>query len=155
MTGHANGVDYHSPSWATCITRAECACNSWNTISAPWSGHWDMSWTFTVWDRFGLSDAGICSWVSTIFGDERASYESLLKLIKNGTPDDWQETFISKYATAQAWGGWAETWATLPTHHGYVETAHFFWLKLSFGYVGRLWLPMWVFDPLHYLMFRP
>jgi hypothetical protein len=47
-----------------------------------------------------------------LFGDERASYEDAMKShYQNGAPANWQDSFISAYATMHPWEDWAETWA--------------------------------------------
>jgi hypothetical protein len=47
-----------------------------------------------------------------LFGDERQDYgECLQAHYKNGPPDDWDQRFISSYASAHPWEDWAETWA--------------------------------------------
>ena len=47
-----------------------------------------------------------------LFGDERASYaDSLDRHYKFGAPADWQETFISEYATMHPWEDFAECFA--------------------------------------------
>jgi hypothetical protein len=47
-----------------------------------------------------------------LFGDERKDYGQALKEhYKNGPPADWQERFVSAYATSHPWEDWAETWA--------------------------------------------
>ena len=47
-----------------------------------------------------------------LFGDERADYGlALERYYQTGAPPDWQERFISAYATAHSWEDWAETWA--------------------------------------------
>jgi len=47
-----------------------------------------------------------------IFGDERADYgEALKRHHAAGPPADWQERFVSAYASAHPWEDWAETWA--------------------------------------------
>lgn len=47
-----------------------------------------------------------------LFGDERADYgECLKRHHANGPPDDWQNTFVTAYATMHPWEDWAETWA--------------------------------------------
>lgn len=47
-----------------------------------------------------------------LFGDERADYgESLKRHHEHGPPTDWQDTFVTAYATMHAWEDWAETWA--------------------------------------------
>jgi hypothetical protein len=48
----------------------------------------------------------------SLFGDERADYgASLNAYYENGAPADWQERFVSAYATSHPWEDWAETWA--------------------------------------------
>jgi hypothetical protein len=47
-----------------------------------------------------------------LFGDERADYgEALQHHYKNGPPDDWNDRYISTYASAHPWEDWAESWA--------------------------------------------
>lgn len=47
-----------------------------------------------------------------LFGDERQDYgEALKSHYKNGPASDWQQQFISAYASAHPWEDWAETWA--------------------------------------------
>jgi len=46
------------------------------------------------------------------FGDERADYSAALQRhYAEGAPGDWQEEFVSAYASAHPWEDWAETWA--------------------------------------------
>jgi hypothetical protein len=48
----------------------------------------------------------------TVFGDERASYEEALERHYASPPAaDWQEHFVSAYATMHPWEDFAETWA--------------------------------------------
>ena len=47
-----------------------------------------------------------------LFGDERADYgASLQSHYEQGPPGDWQQRFVTAYATAHPWEDWAETWA--------------------------------------------
>jgi hypothetical protein len=47
-----------------------------------------------------------------LFGDEREDYgESLQHHYKDGLPDNWNQHFISSYASSHPWEDWAETWA--------------------------------------------
>ena len=48
-----------------------------------------------------------------IFGDESADYAQALDTYYagGGAPDDWQDHYVSAYATAHPWEDWAETWA--------------------------------------------
>jgi hypothetical protein len=46
------------------------------------------------------------------FGDERANYaEALQRHYQSGPPRDWQQRFVSAYASAHPWEDWAESWA--------------------------------------------
>ncbi|HEX8342656.1 MAG TPA: putative zinc-binding peptidase [Tepidisphaeraceae bacterium] len=63
------------------------------------------------WDLL-VSDSPRLEAFRQLFGDERASYaEALQRHYQNGAPAEWQETFISAYATMHPWEDWAETWA--------------------------------------------
>lgn len=47
-----------------------------------------------------------------LFGDERRDYrQALSEHYAQGPPANWQQRFISEYASAHAWEDWAETWA--------------------------------------------
>ena len=47
-----------------------------------------------------------------LFGDERANYgEALKRYYASGAPQNWQDNYISAYATAHPWEDWAESWA--------------------------------------------
>ena len=47
-----------------------------------------------------------------VFGDERPDYQEALNTHYNqGPPPDWQDHFISSYASAHPWEDFAETWA--------------------------------------------
>jgi hypothetical protein len=47
-----------------------------------------------------------------LFGDERENYAaSLARHYESGPPADWQNRFVSAYASAHPWEDWAEVWA--------------------------------------------
>jgi hypothetical protein len=47
-----------------------------------------------------------------VFGDDTQDYGAALAThYDNGPPADWQETFVSAYASSHPWEDWAETWA--------------------------------------------
>ncbi|MGC3992732.1 MAG: putative zinc-binding metallopeptidase [Propionicimonas sp.] len=47
-----------------------------------------------------------------LFGDERASYaDAIARHYRTGAPDDWQDAFISEYATMHPWEDFAESFA--------------------------------------------
>jgi hypothetical protein len=68
------------------------------------SGHY--YWECLVRDRAPLDE------FRRLFGDERRDYgEALAAYHEQGAPADWQERFVSAYASAHPWEDWAETWA--------------------------------------------
>jgi hypothetical protein len=47
-----------------------------------------------------------------VFGDDRQDYNAALQAYyQGGPPKDWQENYVSAYATSHPWEDWAETWA--------------------------------------------
>ncbi|KLU25154.1 hypothetical protein EOS_16320 [Caballeronia mineralivorans PML1(12)] len=47
-----------------------------------------------------------------MFGDERVDYAQALQVhYENGPPANWEESYVSAYATTHPWEDWAETWA--------------------------------------------
>lgn len=60
-----------------------------------------------------------------VFGDERQDYsESLKRHYENGPPPDWDQSFVSSYATSHPWEDWAETWAHYLHMIDTLDTAH-------------------------------
>lgn len=60
------------------------------------------------------------------FGDERQNYAQALERHYNqGAPDNWQQQFISTYASAHPWEDWAETWAHYLHLMETLETAYY------------------------------
>jgi len=65
-------------------------------------------WDRLIWDTEWLDE------FRRLFGDERADYgESMARNYKEGPPADWQQRFVSSYASSHPWEDWAETWAHL------------------------------------------
>jgi hypothetical protein len=92
-----------------------------------------------------------------LFGDERANYALALQRYYNvNAPLNWQEQFISAYATTHPWEDFAETFAhylhivdTLATIHeaglgqvGAVEVATLDPYNASFAELGGAWIAM-------------
>ena len=75
-------------------------------------GHFRHEIGHYYWDVFYRHDEGAAEQFRTIFGDERTDYDTALKqYYANGIPADWNNSFISQYATSHPWEDWAETWA--------------------------------------------
>ena len=67
-----------------------------------------------------------------LFGDERKDYAAALEAYyNNGAPADWNQRFISQYATAHPWEDWAETWAHYLHMMDTLETAWSFGIRID------------------------
>jgi len=74
-------------------------------------GHFRHEVGHYFWDVL-VRDGGQLEASRKIFGDERADYgQALEHYYANGVWSDWQERFISAYATSHPWEDFAETWA--------------------------------------------
>jgi hypothetical protein len=66
------------------------------------------------------------------FGDERADYgEGLKRHYEQGPPDNWQESYVSAYATMHPWEDWAETFAHYLHMTDTLDTAASYGLSLE------------------------
>jgi hypothetical protein len=66
------------------------------------------------------------------FGDERSDYaQALARHYAEGPPADWQQNFVSAYASAHPWEDWAETCAHYLLVLDAVQTASAWGLQLA------------------------
>ncbi|MDB5379638.1 MAG: putative cytosolic protein [Rubritepida sp.] len=74
-------------------------------------GHFRHESGHYFWDRL-VRDGGRLEDCRAVFGDDSQDYEAALQHhYDQGPPADWQEHFVSAYATAHPWEDFAETWA--------------------------------------------
>jgi hypothetical protein len=74
-------------------------------------GHFRHEIGHYYWDRL-IANSDRLEGFRQNFGDERPDYgQALRDYYQKGAPADWQEHFISAYASAHPWEDWAETWA--------------------------------------------
>jgi hypothetical protein len=74
-------------------------------------GHFRHEVGHHYWDIL-VRDGGKVDACRDIFGDDRQDYGAALhRHYQQGTPENWQETFVSSYATSHPWEDFAETWA--------------------------------------------
>jgi hypothetical protein len=110
LTGHADGVITVN------IAEADDAEREKRRVSMhePYRtllGHFRHEIGHYYWDRL-IRDGEKLEGFREIFGDERQDYGAALQAYyKNGPPADWQNNFISAYASSHPWEDWAETWA--------------------------------------------
>jgi hypothetical protein len=74
-------------------------------------GHFRHESAHYYWDRL-IRGTRWHEYFRGRFGDERIDYdEALRRHYEDGPPSDWQNHFVSAYASSHPWEDWAETWA--------------------------------------------
>jgi hypothetical protein len=122
LTGHAAGVITINVAEADDAERERRR----STLGEPYRtllGHMRHESGHYYWDRLIASSPEIEEF-RTLFGDERADYgDALRSYYGRKCPDDWQEHFVTAYATSHPWEDWAETWAQYLHMVDSIETA--------------------------------
>lgn len=86
-------------------------------------GHFRHEIGHYYWDRL-IQNSDRLPAFRELFGDETQDYGlALQNHYAKGPPADWQENFVSAYASAHPWEDWAETWAHYLHIGDAVETA--------------------------------
>jgi hypothetical protein len=128
MTGHDDGIITLSLTEADDADRARIR----GAMGEPYRtllGHFRHEVGHYYWDRL-IRDAGREEAFRAVFGDERADYgEALQRHHDQGPPADWQQSFVSAYATMHPWEDWAESWAHYLHIVDTLETAGAFGLR--------------------------
>jgi hypothetical protein len=110
MTGHDNGVVTIALTEADDLERERRRLQ----MGEPYRtilGHFRHEVGHHFWDIL-VRDGGRLDACRAVFGDDTADYEQALKdHYANGAPADWQDNFVSSYATSHPWEDFAETWA--------------------------------------------
>lgn len=131
MTGHASGVITILLQEADSVLREQIR----KQLQEPYRtliGHLRHEVGHYFWERLVANDETFLSNFRDIFGNEELNYSDALQTYyKKGAPENWRDSFISKYATSHPWEDWAETWAHYLHVMDMVETAHFFGLKVN------------------------
>jgi hypothetical protein len=110
MTGHDNGLI------TLALTEADDAEREKRRLEMgePYRtllGHFRHEVGHYFWDVL-VRDRGQLDACRATFGDDRMDYgEALQRHYANGPPPDWQQHFVSAYATTHPWEDFAETWA--------------------------------------------
>jgi len=123
MTGHADGVITLNIAEADPAQREKTR----EEMGEPYRtllGHFRHESGHFYFDRLVVNS----TWQEpfrALFGDERQDYSASLKThYDNGPPPDWNERFVSAYASMHPWEDWAETWAHYLHMVDTLETAH-------------------------------
>jgi hypothetical protein len=128
LTGHSNGMVTINVNEADDAYRENMRKEmreAYRTVL----GHFRHEVGHYYWNRL-VADTPWLERVRAMFGDERKSYaEACERHYREGPPDDWQDEFVSAYATMHPWEDWAESWShylhitdTLDTANAYALT---------------------------------
>jgi hypothetical protein len=111
MTGHNNGLITLALKEADDAVREQVR----EAMGEPYRtllGHFRHESGHYFWDRLVAPDPESLASFRALFGDERENYTAALKKhYAEGAPPDWQENFLSAYASAHPWEDFAESWA--------------------------------------------
>jgi hypothetical protein len=93
-------------------------------------GHFRHEIGHYIWDRL-IKEGGKLAGCRRLFGDDRRDYGAgLERYYRDGAPMDWQNRFVSAYASSHPWEDWAETWAHYLHIIDTLETARAFGLTV-------------------------
>ncbi|MET0356428.1 MAG: putative zinc-binding metallopeptidase, partial [Cellvibrio sp.] len=130
MTGHANGLITLNINEADSATREKVR----EQMAEPYRtllGHFRHESGHYYWDLLVRNSEWLGS-LRELFGDDSEDYSDALKnYYENGPALDWQQNYVSAYASSHPWEDWAETWAHYLHITDTLETAHEFGIKVS------------------------
>ena len=110
MTGHDNGLITIALTEADDIERERRRLQ----MGEPYRtllGHFRHEVGHYFWDVL-VRDGGKLEACRAVFGDDSMDYgEALQRHYNEGPPADWQQNYVSAYATTHPWEDFAETWA--------------------------------------------
>ena len=129
MTGHDEGMITIALKEADDAER-EARRTSMHEPYRTLLGHFRHEIGHYYWDRL-VRDQNKQDACRALFGDDRIDYdEALEKYYKEGVPVNWQENYVSFYATSHPWEDFAETWAHYFHIMDCLETSQAFGLEV-------------------------
>jgi len=94
-------------------------------------GHFRHEIGHYYWDRLIAGGPALAGF-RELFGDEQQDYQQALqRYYQEGPPANWQDRWISAYATTHPWEDWAESWAHYLHMTDTLETAAAMGLRLT------------------------
>jgi len=130
MTGHDNGIITINIAEADEAERARNK-QDFGERYRTLLGHFRHEIGHYYWDVL-IKDGTALGKYRALFGDERKDYAAALETYyANGAPADWNQRYISQYATAHPWEDWAETWAHYLHMMDTLETAWSFGIRID------------------------
>lgn len=110
VTGHENGLIAIRAAEADDVTREQVRV-SMNEPYRTMLGHFRHETGHYIWDKL-VRDGGKLDEFRSVFGDETMDYGAALQRnYEQGPPPDWQEFYISTYASTHPWEDFAECFA--------------------------------------------
>jgi hypothetical protein len=129
MTGHAFGlitIDIAEADDAERERQRQDMAETFRTLL----GHFRHEMGHYYWDRLVAGSLWLNAF-RDLFGDERQDYSGRLQThYAAGPPCDWQQSYVSSYASAHPWEDFAETWAHYLHIVDALETAYAFGLRV-------------------------
>ena len=130
MTGHENGLIAIRAAEADDATREQIRV-SMNEPYRTMLGHFRHETGHYIWDRM-VRDGGKLGEFRSVFGDETVDYgEALRRNYEEGPPPNWQEFFISTYASSHPWEDFAESFAHYVHIVDTLETARSYGMSID------------------------
>ena len=130
LTGHENGLITLNIAEADDIER-EMTRRAMDELYRTVLGHFRHEVGHYYWDRL-IDGTEHLEEFREVFGDDRQDYgEALKKHYDQGPPADWNQHYISAYATSHPWEDWAETWAHYLHIMDTLQTASAFGLSIK------------------------
>jgi hypothetical protein len=110
LTGHDNGLITINVAEADDVYREQQRTRQGEPYRTL-LGHFRHEIGHYYWDQL-IQNGPRLQRFRELFGDERADYqEALKKHYAQGPPANWEQQFISAYASSHPWEDWAESWA--------------------------------------------
>ena len=110
MTGHDNGLITLALAEADDAERERMRLQMGETYRTL-LGHFRHEVGHHYWDLL-VRDGGHLGAFRALFGDDTQDYDAALQRhYRQGAPADWQQHFVSSYASSHPWEDFAETWA--------------------------------------------
>ncbi|WP_283786241.1 zinc-binding metallopeptidase family protein [Bermanella sp. WJH001] len=130
VTGHSSGLITLNLNEAEPSARIEMR-EQMNEQYRTLIGHFRHESGHYYWDLL-VKDTPLLEEFRELFGDERLNYTfALNEYYRNGPNLNWQDIWISAYASMHPWEDWAETWAHYLHMVDTLETAHNYQLSIS------------------------
>ncbi|WP_337266315.1 zinc-binding metallopeptidase family protein [Oryzifoliimicrobium ureilyticus] len=130
MTGHDEGVIAIRAAEADDATREQIRTQM-NEPYRTLLGHFRHETGHFIWNKLVRDQGGLDTFRS-VFGDERQDYAAALQAnYANGPRPDWQNSFISSYASVHPWEDFAECFAHYLHIVDTLETARSFGLVVD------------------------